>query len=266
MKKETPTRRYTRTVVEGRILIVTIHRPEFHNALNPDAHEELQRVFDDFAENHELWVAIITGAGGKSFCTGNDLKALANTPPGERKEFPRSGFAGMTSRFDLTKPVIAAVNGYAFGGGFELALACDLIVASENAVFALPEPLVGVAAAAGGPHRLARAIPLKQAMGMLLTGRRVTAVEGERIGFVNEVVAEGEALAASRLLAERILRCSPMSLRATKDMVQRGLAYTSLQAAVVADYPTLNELRRSEDFREGPRAFVEKRPPQWVGR
>src|SRR3954452_5155660 len=170
---------------KGAITIVTLSRPEVYNALHSDAHFELHRVFDAFAADPDQWVAIVTGAGDKAFCAGNDLKWQA---AGGKRAFDTSGFAGLTSRFDCDKPIIAAVNGVAMGGGFEIALACDLIIASENAMFALPEARVGLAARAGGVHRLPRQIGLKRAMGMILTARHVTAREGHELGFVNEVV------------------------------------------------------------------------------
>ena len=157
---------------EGHLTIVTLNRPEVMNALHPPANFELAGVFDDFAADPEQWVAIVTGAGEKAFSAGNDLKYQAS---GGKMSSPPSGFAGLTSRFDLDKPVIAAVNGMAMGGGFEIALACDLIVAADTAIFALPEPRVGLAALAGGLHRLPREIGSKQALGMILTGRRVSA-------------------------------------------------------------------------------------------
>src|SRR5262245_56088831 len=181
---------YTKTEREGRLFLVTINRPEVLNALHPMANAELSDAFDEFAADPELWVALITGAGDKAFSAGNDLKYHAGlrAKTGDRPRSPAKGFGGLTNRHDLDKPVIAAVNGVAMGGGFEIALACDIIIASEHARFALPEPRVGLAAGAGGMQRLARQIPLKQAMGMMLTGRHVSAQEGFQLGLVNEVV------------------------------------------------------------------------------
>ena len=193
--------KFSKVTRKGPITIITLSRPEVYNALHIDAHFELNKVFDDFSADPEQWVAIVTGAGDKAFCAGNDLKWQA---AGGKRGIDKGGFAGLTSRFDCDKPIIAAVNGVAMGGGFEIALACDLIIASENATFALPEPRVGLAALAGGVHRLPRQIGLKRAMGMILTARHVSAKEGLELGFVNEVVPAGEALAAAERWAETI--------------------------------------------------------------
>lgn len=261
-------RRFAQVEREGPLTIVTIDRAEAMNALHPAANAELAEIFDVFAADPDQWVAILTGAGGKAFSAGNDLKATAvSMARGEPLETPVTGFAGLTARFDLDKPVIAAVEGVAMGGGFEIALACDLIVAGEGAMFALPEPRVGLAALAGGLLRLPQQIGLKQAMGMILTGRRVKAAEGERLGFVNEVVADGEALAAARRWAAQMLECSPMSLRASKQIVQKALDTTVADATVQQNrYPAVRALFRSADVREGPTAFAQKRAPQWKGR
>jgi crotonobetainyl-CoA hydratase len=254
---------FCRVEKEGRLTIVTIERPDVMNALHPPGNFELAEAFDDFAADPEQWVAIITGAGDRAFSAGNDLKYQAS---GGKMGGPKSGFAGLTARFDNSKPVIAAVNGLAMGGGFEIALACDLIVASENAIFALPEPRVGLAALAGGIHRLPREIGMKQAMGMLLTGRRVPAAEGQQLGFVNEVVPKGQALTAAKQWAAQILECAPISVRASKEAAMQGLAAESLEAAIKGRYDQIAALYASEDFIEGPRAFSEKRPPNWKGK
>ena len=163
--------------------------------------------------------------------------------------------------------MIAAVNGVAMGGGFEIALACDIIVASDKATFALPEPKVGLAAGSGGMQRLSRMIPLKKAMGMLLTGRHVSAQEGFELGFVTEVVPNHELMNAARRWARDILACSPMSVRATKQVVMRSLDTPALETAMHnLDYPAFVAMTRSEDTVEGPRAFAEKRKPDWKGR
>ena len=250
---------------DGHILTVTIERPEVMNSLHPAAHLELEQVFDDFVADPELWVAIITGAGDRAFSAGNDLKFQA-THKGEPVTFPKTGFAGLTARYDIVKPVIAAVNGVAMGGGFEIALACDLIVASSKAIFALPEPRVGLAALAGGMHRLPRQIGLKHAMGMMLTGRRVDAEEGQRLGFVNEVVAPEDLMPAARRWADQIAECAPLSVRATKQTAMSGLAYGSIEEAMAQKYEQETAMLRSADFVEGPRAFAEKRKPHWQGR
>ena len=247
---------------EGRLTIVTIQRPAVMNSLHQPANAELAAVFDDFASDPDQWVAIITGAGDKAFSAGNDLKYQAS---GGKMFSPASGFAGLTSRFDCSKPVIAAVNGIAMGGGFEVALACDLIIAAENAIFALPEPRVGLAALAGGIHRLPREIGMKQAMGMLLTGRRVPAAEGKSLGFVNDVVPQGEALTAAKAWAAMILECAPLSVRGSKQAAMQGMAAASLEAAIKGRYDEIQAMYGSADFVEGPKAFAEKRAPNWSG-
>ncbi|MCP5432517.1 MAG: enoyl-CoA hydratase/isomerase family protein [Alphaproteobacteria bacterium] len=248
---------------DGPLTVVTINRPDVRNALHPPANVELGEVFDAFAADPDQWIAIVTGAGDKAFSAGNDLRYTAQG--GARLPMPR-GFGGLTSRFDLNKPVIAAVNGFAMGGGFEIALACDLIVADERALFALPEPKVGMVALAGGVHRLPRLIGAKRAMGMMLTGRHVSAAEGKELGFVNEVVPAGTALEAAKRWAAQILECSPMSIRATKEAVYRGLDIADLHEAMEAKYPAVAAFLKSEDHVEGPRAFAEKRKPNWKGR
>jgi enoyl-CoA hydratase/carnithine racemase len=247
---------------EGRVMIVTLNRPRSHNALHPPAHLELERVFDAFEADPDLWVAVITGAGDAAFCAGADLKQARVLV---EDATPRTGFAGMTSRFDRAKPVIAAVNGFAMGGGFELALSCDLVIAAETAKFGLTEPRVGLAALGGGIQRVVRELGPKRAHALLLTARHVTAPEGLALGFVNEVVPEGEALTAAMRWAQEILACSPASIRATK-AVADSLEGRSVEASMAAmfDLPAVRALFESADAVEGPRAFAEKRPPRWT--
>jgi acetyl-CoA C-acetyltransferase len=269
LRQRKPRHQFARVEREGPLTLVTINRPEAMNALHPSANAELAEIFDDFAADPDQWVAILTGAGDRAFSAGNDLKFTAMAAArGERIEVPLTGFGGITSRFDLTKPLIAAVNGVAMGGGFEIALACDLIIASDSAIFALPEPKVGLAALAGGLHRLPRQIGLKRAMGMILTARRVSAAEGQTLGFVHEVTTPQNLMVAARALAQQIIECSPMSIRASKEIIQRGLDEPTLAAAYrnQMHYPAAKSLLRSADSREGPLAFAQKRAPKWQGK
>ena len=260
--------RYALYEKKGRIAHVTINRPEVMNALHADASRELSDIWTDFRDDPDAWVGILTGAGPRAFSAGNDLKVTAagggSVTTGALGTVV-GGFGGITNRFDIFKPIIAAVNGVALGGGLEMALACDIIVAEEHARLGLPEPKVGLMAGAGGVHRLPRQVPTKIAMGMILTGRHITAQEGYRIGLVNEVVPSGEALAAAERWAGEILACAPLSIRASKQAVMQGLDWP-LEIALSRNYELVGRMRASEDVREGPRAFVEKRPPNWTGR
>lgn len=253
--------------VRGHVTTITLNRPEVMNALHKPMHAELQVALDAFADNADQHVCVITGAGERAFCAGSDLKAAAASTGLVGGAYPKNGYAGLIERFDLNKPLIAAVNGVAMGGGFEIALSCDIILAAENARFALPEPLVGAVALGGGLHRLARHIGLKQAMGMILTARSVTAEEGARLGFVNEVAPASELPAAVDRWCEQILRCAPLAIRASKETVMRGLDEPSLADGLGKQetYPAFAAWKAAEDTLEGPRAFAEKRPPRWRG-
>jgi enoyl-CoA hydratase/carnithine racemase len=215
----------------GRLTLVFINRPECLNALHPPAHHELAAIFDEFACDSEQRVAIVTGAGHRAFCAGNDLRFRAEQG---YQGMPAAGFGGLTSRFDLDKPVIAAVNGVAAGGGFELALACDLVVAGEHARFSLPEAKTGLAGLGGGLQRLPRQVGLKIAMGIALTGRSVGAAEALRLGLVNEVVSPGEELNAACCWARQILAAAPLAVRAAKQAMLAGLAHADVAQAIRA--------------------------------
>ena len=253
---------YCKVDKSDHIMTVTLDRPERLNALHPPANVELGEVFDDFATDDDMWVAVITGEG-RGFSAGNDLRYQAEG--GERVPTPR-GFAGLTSRFDLAKPVIAAVNGVAMGGGFEIALACDIILAAEEATFALPEPKVGLAALAGGLQRLPRQIGSKRALSMILTGRHVPASEGYDMGFVSAVVPGDQLMATAQDWAKQVCACAPLSIRASKDVVYSSLDMPSLEESMKAKYDSVKAMATSEDYVEGPRAFSEKRPPNWQGK
>lgn len=246
---------------DGHIMTVTLNRPESRNALHQDANHELGVVFDTFDQTPELWLAIVTGAGEKAFCAGADLKSGMDR---SRPTVPASGFGGLVSRFSRVKPVIAAVNGLAMGGGFELALACDLIVASEDASFGLTEPRVGLAALGGGIQRLVREVGSKQAMTLLLTGQKITAQRAAELGFVADVTRKGELLETAHRWAEEILKCSPRSVIATK-AVCNALDGRSIEESMgdMFDLPEVRALLSGPDAREGPKAFAERRPPRW---
>lgn len=256
---------YEHVLVErrGPVLEITLNRPDVNNALIPEANDELDQIFNAYEADDSLWVAIITGAGQKAFCTGNDLKAAST---GRRMWMPRNGFGGLTARQNREKPVICAVNGYAMGGGFEIALASDLVVADSEAQFALSEVRVGLLAGAGGLQRLTRQIPYKQAMELILTGRRVGAEEARSLGFINRIAPAGQALQAARELAEVLLECSPNSIRLSKQLLNDQARHASENDAVRATYKAIDRVVNSEDRIEGTMAFAQKRKPLWKNR
>ena len=249
---------------QGRIGVVTVNRPERMNALHPPANLELHEIWNEFERDPDVWVGILTGAGDKAFSAGNDLRFTAEHGMNMVRS-AESGFGGITSRTTCWKPIIAAVNGYALGGGFEMALACDIIIAADHARVGLPEPRVGLMAGAGGVHRLPRMIPQKIAMGYILTGRHMTAQEAHRWGIVNEVVPLAALMPTAMKWAGEILEGAPLSVRASKQAAMMGLGQP-LEAALAMNYTELTRMRRSEDTVEGPRAFAEKRKPNWQAR
>jgi enoyl-CoA hydratase/carnithine racemase len=249
-----------------KIAFITLNRPEVMNSLNSDADERLWQALCDFRDNPDIRVCIITGAGEKAFCAGHDLSETDASgkfkiPP----TMPASGFGGITRAFECYKPIIAAVNGYALGGGFEITLSCDIIIAAENARFGLPEPTIGAIAGASGIHRLARSIPLKIAMSMILTGRHITAQEAFRAGLVNEIIPLKNLIARAEEWARDIVRCAPLAVQASKEAVMKNLGLP-LEAAMKNSYHLDEMVKNSQDFKEGARAFNEKRQPRWEGK
>jgi enoyl-CoA hydratase/carnithine racemase len=248
---------------DGPVTILIIDRADAMNALDVTRHFAMSDLIDAFAADPDQRVLIISGAGDRAFCAGNDLKQ--QLPPGQQA-VPPSGFGGLTLRQGLGKPVIAAVNGLALGGGFELALACDMAVASENATFGIPEARVGLAALAGGLLRLPLHIGPKRTMELVMTARRMGAGEALELGLVNKVVPVGETLKAAREVAETICAAAPLAIRAAKAVMQRGIEGVIAQPLQdQLDIPEVIEMRMSEDAKEGPRAFAEKRAPRWTG-
>lgn len=254
---------------EDGVAHVTLNRPEVLNAMNMAMHEELSAAWDDIEADTGVRVAVLTGAGNRSFSVGQDLKerAALDAGGGPRTSFGSAGWPGyprLTERFRMSKPVIAKVRGYALGGGFELALACDVIVASQDAVFALPEARLGLVPGAGGVFRLARQLPLKLAAGYLLTGRRIAADDAARFGLVNEVVPPADLDACAAAWARDIIRCAPLSVSAIKESMMRSVDMP-LEDAFTASYAWEEIRRNSADPVEGVRAYIENRRPRWRG-
>ena len=251
-----------------RIFTITINRPEKMNAVSPHTNAEMAAAFDEFARDDDLWVAILTGAGDQAFCSGGDIDKMVDAETEDDYPIPPSGYGGITNRHDCFKPVIAAVNGIAFGGGFEMVLAADLAVAAEGVKLGLPEPKVGTAAVAGGMHRLIREVGRKAEI--LLTADPIKADRALQLGLINVVVPQPQVMAASRALAERIIACAPIAIRATKQCALNGLAHRSVEDAMAAqdagEFELLSSMFRSADIKEGLAAFLEKRRPQWRNR
>tara|TARA_R110002110_G_scaffold19919_27_gene81613 strand:- start:3154 stop:3933 length:780 start_codon:yes stop_codon:yes gene_type:complete len=248
----------------GHILLVTMNRPDVYNAIHADMHHEMAQCWDEFAADQDLWVAVLTGAGDKAFSAGNDLKATASG--GQKKALPDSGFAGLSSRFDLEKPLIAAVNGFAMGGGFETALSCDILIASENAKFALPEVKVGFFAAASGVQRLSRYIGRLAAQELMFTGRTIMADEALAMGCVNDVVPHAQLMDRAMAKAEELCSVSPSAVKATKRVLNRMAQADGMADSIEHSLEVIADLSKTEDFREGVNAFVEKRKPEWVNK
>ena len=246
---------------DGWILKVTINRPEVQNALHPPANEELEGIFNAYEKDNNLRVAIITSAGTASFSAGNDLKYMSSGNP---IYMPKTGFAGLTHRTNRVKPVIAAVNGLALGGGLEIAMACDIIVAADHALFGLPEVKIGLFAGAGGVQRLPRQIGTKAAMEMMLTGQPINCEKAIALGLINYAVPSDQVMQKAEELAYLITQASPVAVQSTLQLHNETVKYASADEAVTAPHDVFDNLLNSNDFWEGGRAFAEKRKPKWT--
>jgi len=246
---------------DGHLAVVTINRPEVMNAIHPPANAELEAVWSSIAADNGVWVVILTGAGPRAFSAGADLKYRTTQADEAKLRAPAHG--GLSAMERCHKPIIAAVNGYAVGGGLEIALRCDIIIAAEHAQLGLPEARRGLLADAGGVIKLPRRIPYHITMGLVLTGKLMTAAEAQRAGLVNEVVPSDSLMETAR----DVIACSALAVQATKQFIT--LTY-DLPAEValsrMESLEAVRRLRRSDDYAEGPRAFSEKREPQWTGK
>ena len=244
---------------------ITLDRPKA-NAIDAATSRSLGKAFVEFRDEPSARVAILTGGGEKFFSAGWDLKDAAASG-GEGDHGP-TGFAGLTELFDLNKPVIAAVNGLAVGGGFELALACDMIVAAEGTEFFLPEATIGVIPDAGGILRLPRRLPHAIAMEMMFTGKRLSAADGLRFGLINQVVPRARLMDEARALAARVVASAPLSIMAIKAVIARtqGMSVEDGYRAMRSGIPAYERMKNSADYFEGAKAFAEKRAPVWSGR
>ncbi|HKX41815.1 MAG TPA: enoyl-CoA hydratase-related protein [Burkholderiaceae bacterium] len=254
-----------RFTVEQHVATVTLARPEVMNAVDLATEAELQRIWAEIEARDDVRVVVLTGEGDRAFCAGADLKNPAVSGLEYWAMDRVGGFGGIALRETLCVPVIARVNGLALGGGFEMVLGCDIVVACEEASFGLPEPLVGRMPMEGGMTLLQRQIPFRQAMGMMLTGKRIKAAQALAFGLVNEVVPRTALDDAVRRWTDDILACAPLSLKAIKQVVRQTATMTPSQARSMR-LPAVMAAVRSEDANEGVRAFQQKRKPVWAGR
>ena len=256
---------------EGAVALLTIDRPKVHNALDFETSDALVDAWLRFRDDDDLRVAILTGAGERAFCAGADLRGVGDfyktltSAQRLRRSEQMPGLGGITKNLAIDKPIIAAINGYCLAGGLEIALACDLRIASENATFGLPEVTRGIIPGAGGTQRLPRLVGPERALDLIMTGRRIDAAEAERIGLVTRVVAPGELQEEALAVATTIAENGPLAVRAAKAAVWRGLD-VPVEEGLRLEQLLAEPVRQSEDAQEGPRAFLEKRKPVFKGK
>jgi enoyl-CoA hydratase/carnithine racemase len=251
-----------------RVAYITINRPEARNAIDFETAQELSNAWMDFRDDENLWIAVITGSGDKSFSAGADLKSFIPMLTGQNQNpepVSSGGFGGITQGFECWKPIIAAINGHCFAGGFEIMLACDLRIAAENAVFGQTEVRWGIIPGAGGTQRLPRSVPLAKAMEIILMGESITAEEAYRIGLINKVVPQSELMNEVERWVGILLERGPLALRAAKQAMLQGLSLP-LDDGMQLEQKLFASLLQTEDAREGPLAFVQKRKPNFKGK
>jgi len=247
---------------KDRVAIITINRPDSLNAIDFETSQELTEVWSDFRDNNDLWVAILTGSGDRAFSSGFDLRTSETIMEEGLLAMRRVPFGGITKRMEIYKPMIAAINGYALGGGLEMALACDLRIAAEHATFGVPEIRWSLIPGAGALARLPLAIPLAKAMEMILMGHRISAEEALHYGLINKVVPLAELMPTAMEWAHRICENGPLAVWASKEAAMRGLNM-GLDEALFLDEYLFARLMHTQDVQEGPKAFLEKRKPQF---
>ena len=246
-----------KTSINKHLLEIYINRPDKMNAINPETSMELKHIFEQFKSNDNLKVAILSGSGEKAFSAGNDLKHIRSDSD------PKVPFGGITSDYICYKPIIAAINGFALGGGLEIALSCDILIASDKSTFGFPEPKVGLFAGAGGAAKLAKLIPQKLALSLLLTGKLINSTEAKNIGLISEIVPAKDILNRAREIANEILKCSPLAISATKQIIYNEYPTDYDPDNIEKVYSEVIKLRNSNHFNIGKKAFANKEDPIW---
>ena len=246
-----------KTSINKQLLEIYINRPDKMNAINPETSMELKHIFEQFKSNDNLKVAILSGSGEKAFSAGNDLKHIRSDSD------PKVPFGGITSDYICYKPIIAAINGFALGGGLEIALSCDILIASDKSTFGFPEPKVGLFAGAGGAAKLAKLIPQKLALSLLLTGKLINSTEAKNIGIISEIVPAKDILNRAREIANEILKCSPLAISATKQIIYNEYPTDYDPDDIEKKYSEVIKLRDSNHFNIGKKAFANKEDPAW---
>ena len=246
-----------KTSINKHLLEIYINRPDKMNAINPETSMELKHIFEQFKSNDNLKVAILSGSGEKAFSAGNDLKHIRSDSD------PKVPFGGITSDYICYKPIIAAINGFALGGGLEIALSCDILIASDKSTFGFPEPKVGLFAGAGGAAKLAKLIPQKLALSLLLTGKLINSTEAKNIGVISEIVPAKNILNRAREIANEILKCSPLAISATKQIIYNEYPTDYDPDDIEKKYSEVIKLRDSNHFNIGKKAFANKEDPAW---